>query len=411
MHTVRVLAVLIAGTVAAGCAGESSRRVVVWSDIPEVAAYLELFNASQDSYRAELRYHDRPGEHLRRAEEQPDIVITRHLANRDTAGLMHSLDRLLSSGRVDPGGFYGDLLQHGEIDGTQRFLPLSFDLPTIMFNRQAGLKLATFAIGALQLREHGAAFNERSGGRYTNMGFSPQWSEAFLYAFVQTAGTGFREQDDEMPKWDQEQLEQSLQHLIEWDAESNEGSAEVGRFADRYLYDPDYQLLIRDRIGFAYTTAREFFSMRESQRKLLDYRWFGDGDIVRVLDGPVSLGVPRTGANRSGAETFIEWLYRRETHEALLQDLQRKRVRAFGILGGFSALIEVNEHLFPRYYPELLGRIPPERFLRFPDRQPIYWQSLRSDEIEPWLRRRLSQNGAEQTLEQRLRTWLLRRGD
>ncbi len=395
----------------AGCADESANRVVVWSDIPEVAAYIELFNSAQSSYRAELQYHERPAERLRRAEDQPDLLISRYLANRDTAELMRPLDRLLSTGRVDEEAFYPDLLALGRFDGSQRFLPLSFDLPVIMFNRDADLELGTYAIDTAELRELGSAFNQRSDGRFTRMGFSPQWNAAFLYTLAQARGVGFREADREMPDWSETALSKTLEYLEEWEAEHNEGNDEVARFTDRYLYDPDYQLLMRERIRFAYRSASDFFSKREAQREALDYRWLADDRMIRVLDGPVSTAISRTAQNRDGAESFLEWLYRRETQELLLQDLQRKRIQSFGILGGFSAVTAVNEELFPRYYPELLGRVPPNRFLRFPNAHPEYWQRLRRDEIEPWLKRRLTQGSTEQSLEQRLRTWLMRRGD
>ncbi len=415
MRKIRVLAVVaVVSVVLAACADEESRRIVVWTDIPEVAAYLELFNSYQQSYRAELQYREAPGEQLRRAEDQPDIVITRHLSNRETAERMRSLERVLSPNRVDPEAFYTELLERGSFDGTQRFLPISFDLPTIMFHRDHEIDLSSFGISASELQQHGRAFNERSGERFINMGFSPKWSNRFLYVFAQTHGARFREQEDEMPAWETERLEDALEALVSWDEEYNESAEEVVRFHDRYLYDPEAQLLLRNRIGFAYIDAGEFFAMRESQRELLEFRWYtdnSDGTSVPALDGPVSLGVPTTAANRSGAEAFIEWFYRTETHELLLQDLQRKRMQSFGILGGFSALRRVNEELFPRYYPELLGRVPEERFLRFPERQAVYWADLRSEVIEPWLGRRVSAEGAEESLHERLRVWLLRRGD
>lgn len=411
----RVLAVAaIVSGVVASCANEESRRIVVWTDIPEVAAYLELFNSSQQSYRAELQYRESPGRQLARAEDQPDIVITRHLSNRETAERMRSLDRLLSPDRVDPAAFYQELLERGTFNGTQRFLPISFDLPIIMFHRDQEVDLGSFGMSASELQRHGTEFNERSGGRFTRMGFSPKWSNRFLYVFAQTHGVGFREQEDEMPAWESERLEEALEAAISWDEEYNESAEEVARFRDRYLYDPEYQLLLRNRIGFAYRDAGEFFTMRESHREFLDFRWYtenSDGTSIPALDGPVSLGIPTDAANRSGAEAFIEWFYRTETQELLLQDIHRKRMQAFGILGGFSALRRVNEELFPRHYPELLGRVPEERFLRFPERQAVYWAELRSEVIEPWLGRRVSAEGAEEPLRERLRVWLLRRGD
>ena len=52
----------------------------LWTDIPEVAAYVEIFNASQTDYRVELVYEENPADYAKlTSASAPDIVISETL--------------------------------------------------------------------------------------------------------------------------------------------------------------------------------------------------------------------------------------------------------------------------------------------------------------------------------------------
>jgi hypothetical protein len=57
----------------------------------------------------------------------------------------------------------------------------------------------------------------------------------------------------------------------------------------------------------------------------------------------------------------------------------------FGIAGGFSSLKSINETIFPSYYPNLLGNMPPEENLQDISILPSKWQSLKERVVEVYL--------------------------
>jgi hypothetical protein len=87
---------------------------------------------------------------------------------------------------------------------------------------------------------------------------------------------------------------------------------------------------------------------------------------------------------------------------------QRININVFGICGGFSALSPVTEQIFPRYYPELLGRMPPSENFMPPNILPGNWASIKERIVLPYLRDRARSKNADEIypLERRLSDWM-----
>jgi hypothetical protein len=80
----------------------------------------------------------------------------------------------------------------------------------------------------------------------------------------------------------------------------------------------------------------------------------------------------------------------------------------FGIGGGFSAMRTVTEHIFPRYYPGLLGHMPPETALSPPNILPHNWMAIKRQVVLPYLHDRIrGENGdtAAADLDRRVADW------
>ncbi len=414
-HTTFLMRPLLAGILVllfAGCSGRETQSVVVWTDRPELAAYLELFNSEQSAYFAELEYHEDPLRLLRTTRREPDIIIARLPTDTRSADRFRALESLIEAA----GGattFYQDLLKTGQVEGRQLFVPLSFDLPLISFKHPPapdGHESTDMYIGLDEIRERGEGFNRHSGDRPTHMGFSPRWNREFLYIFARLHGLEFRHTGIESFDWNRELTPAIGEQLASWVSESNRGLETEQQFERRYLNDPKQQLLIRERILFAYDTASGFALQPAAFRSELEFRWPTQDGKLPVLDEIVHIGMPRTG-NTAGAEVLASWLLEPANQERIIVDSLRKRVRSFGIAGGFSSRVAVNEIVFPRHYSYLSGRIPPPEHLQFPGRLPSYWPSLRTEVILPYLHDRSTGAGSANSLESRLRTWLLRRGD
>ena len=63
-----------------GCFLLEQKTVILWTDIPEAAAYVELYNASQSDYRVELVFSENPVDFDKTGSDQtPDIVLSQIL--------------------------------------------------------------------------------------------------------------------------------------------------------------------------------------------------------------------------------------------------------------------------------------------------------------------------------------------
>jgi hypothetical protein len=112
-------------------------------------------------------------------------------------------------------------------------------------------------------------------------------------------------------------------------------------------------------------------------------------------------GILRSARDKSGARKFLLWFFSPQTQRSLLEVNQSRRIGVFSIADGFSSFKAINEKDLPQKYPLLLGRVPGEASIVFPDALPDDWLRLRDEVFRPWLSRAASgeqQQGLDKTL-------------
>ena len=197
-----------------------------------------------------------------------------------------------------------------------------------------------------------------------------------------------------------------MEYLAAWSTELNGGIEVEDAFIRKYLYDPPYRLVADMRIRFAFSTIDEYLNVPAAIGERLDFRWPSRGDSVYVEEDPVFIGRTRESRNRKASIAFLSWLFRQETQSELLEIDRYRRVRGFGIVGGFSALKSVNNDELVRLYPFLRGRIPTEANLNFPARLPASWPSIREEVIYPWMTEASATPSEAEPLADALLEWL-----
>ena len=115
-----------------GCAVLQRRPLVLCTNRPEVASFVEQFNSLQTDLRVHLRYQSSPVEALRR-DQGVDLVIGTRLAGSGDARALEPLEDLFRPHRLDRADFYAPLLAAGAPERRQVLLPLSFCLPAVVF--------------------------------------------------------------------------------------------------------------------------------------------------------------------------------------------------------------------------------------------------------------------------------------
>ena len=399
-------------TLPAGCDRRETVTATLWTDRTSVAAYVEMYNAAQEDYKIEVEFTPAPADALLERQEHPDVVLGDFLANASSFVHFAPVDDLLAGDAVSEDDFYPGLLGLGRREGETYLLPVSFDLPAAMFKRSASNEgLDQFRLSLETLRSEGAAFNETEDGRYVRVGFSPRWSGEFLYLVAMAYGANFREQGRRNPVWNHGSLEDALNAVRSWVEETNGGFESEALFEERYLYDPPYQLILRDRIRFSYTTASRFFSLAESERRSVDVRWLSREGSIPVLEDIAYIGIPAEAGQADAGRDFIAWFFDPQTQAELARAAARKGLGEFGIAQGFSSLIATNQEELPQVYPDLLGRVPPPSLLDVPLQVPKNWDDIKRDVIHPWLSRELTDDAAPEELQREIRAWILQKGD
>jgi len=392
------------------CALRNNATVILWTDKPEMAAYVEEFNSIQGEYQIELVYKEKPVTALKNAEIPADLVISEFLDSPELIKLFSPLTDIYSKDSMDLTIFYKGLLDLGYIDEELFLLPISFNLPTIMLKKEQNIEnIPAFYLNPDKMKETALNFNSKSKTKFEVMGFSPRWNSEALYLNAVLMKTDFHVLNSGILSWNEKNLQDSLQMSKTWNNEINGSLKLVEDFKAKFLYDPAYKLIEENRILFYYSDLVNFFRISPEKRNYLGFRWLSLEDKIPVLGNVLFLGIPAKATNRKGATKFIHWFFNYNTQRKLLKSSQIKRLDTFGFANGFSSIKDINKNELPIMYPNLVGYIPQESSLIFPKALPTYWNELKTKIIEPWMYEQTGENPTDTTLQDAINDWLKQR--
>jgi ABC-type glycerol-3-phosphate transport system substrate-binding protein len=405
----RFAAPLAAALLAAGCGLLPDPSVRLATSRPEVAAYAERWNARQNEFRIEVHWRESPAQAVLDGEAF-DVVIGEELAAASVMDRLESLGDIVAPGRLDPGGFYPGLIAMGSRDNRPLAVPLSFDLPALVFLRGALPEGAPpLAIGIETVRELSRPVNAiGKGGGLSSVGFSPLWDPEFLLLAARLFGARPRAGRGGALTWDDGGLRAGVEFVRSWIADDNGGAALDRAFASRNLVQPWERLLASRKILFALMPFTRFIALPEQMRRDFDYRWLARADAVPVRDTVLFAAVPRAARNKRGAKAFLEWFAGPAAQRELAEVNRSLRLGVFGVTSGFSALVALNEKDLPQLHPSLLGRVPAAGMLSFPEPLPSGWYRMRDEAFLPWMERAVAEGDAG-TLEDALNAWQVQR--
>ncbi len=404
-----ISALLLILPLLSGCFLIEKKTVILWTDIPEVASYVEIFNASQSDFRVEIVYSENPADYQKlTSDSAPDIVIAENLASNAVIRAFKPLQKMTEEGLLDPSVFYHGLYKLGCRDDIPYVLPVSFNIPAIMY-RQNNLSenIEGVTISPEQLMKEAQLFNKKSSDKFRVMGFAPTWVPEFLIYNAFINSSGFSETENGSLIWNETKLNESIDFCRNWTESINQGYEEEQDFTLTYCYDPGYKLLNSGRIGFYFTDLRSFFTVPADDRATLEFKWLGTESSVPVSEDIVYIGIPAKSRKTKTAQQFVTWFLKESTQKKLMESAQFKRERSFGICNGLSSLKNVNEFVIPEYYKLLIGKIPPPDYFKFPENLPVYWMQERDDVILPWMEDRCSEKPQAGPLADLLKTWVL----
>ena len=414
---IRIAAVLLLVLLAlsvfllAGCPTDEQTTAVLCTNRPEFTSYAELFNSSQDDYRLVISYDKSPRDQLlENRTGNYDLIIDAHLNSQKYLGRLASLENLFIEEQLDKDRFYSVPLSQGRFDNQQVLLPISYQIPGLMFHADQPLpNQDSFLIHMDQVRKLNQEFSENTEKGLTKLGLSLRWDPFLLYQISLLKGSDFRESSTGSLIWNSENLKNSVDLIRNWTFEINQGLTAEREFSQKFLIEPPYKLISNKRILCYYTDAEQFYSISPQRREGLKLRWLAEEDTIPVLPNMLFAGIPHGAPGIQAAKAFLAWFSNAETQEDLLASTQYKRTRTFGIAGGFSALPKVNEQTLPTYYSSLVGYIPSAPYLNFPPPMPADWPQIRDQVIIPWLEEQAASEQTEELMRERLESWLRQR--
>ena len=375
-------------------------RVVIWTSCSEFAQYIELFNKTHKDNRAILVYKDNSALSLPPAKDElvPDIIVDSWLRNEAFSRSFRSLDYLFDNQILTSELFYTQLLDAGKRKHSQYLLPVSFNLPAIIFsNENKDLVTDSYTLTMQQIREISSPFNQKNkNGNFTRMGFTVLSNPDFAYLATKLNGVQFREEKDQIV-WSNLRLEQTTNLLKEW-VQTENGSVQIEEdFAFKYLFMPNYRQVTSGRTLFAYTNSASLFKMLKEQNLDIDYRWIVQDMSIPISDSFMMMGIYKDCNNQVGATEFIRWFFQSESQRQILErkEAMKLETEMFGISGGFSALRDVTEHILPVFYTHLLTNLPPSQMFKIPQILPPRWESYKSMVVEPYIHNAVSATEGE----------------
>jgi ABC-type glycerol-3-phosphate transport system substrate-binding protein len=380
----------------------------IWTDRPEFALYGELFNTAQNQYKVAVKYIEFPAMELNK-QNSPDLIVASWLKNASTGVNFKSMDNLFGTNKLSRSVFYPRLLAIGRIERNQYLLPVSFNIPALIFSKSREQYLSNqFTIDFDEIKKLSKEFNNINRGVYTRMGYSPLWNDNFLLTAAILSGASFREANP--LAWESAVLERSMVFINNWTDEINTSVQAEEDFTFRYFSEPPERLIQGGRILFSYIESSDLFLLSEESKNLLDFRWVMEQEKIMVTDDSVYLGIPKRGKSKKAAEAFILWFFKIENQRRILEYSRTNRINEniFGICGGFSALNLVTEQIYPLFYPELLGRMPPSEHFTHSNVLPANWFIIKDRVVLPYLHERARKEHTDEIypLDRRLADWM-----
>lgn len=368
-----------------------ANRIVIWTSCSEFVQYVELFNKTHKDNRAILVYKENPALSIPPAKDEqvPDIIVGSWLRTDTPAKYYKSLDYIFDNKQLTSDLFYTHLLDSGKKRKIQYLLPVSFNLPAVIFSSEnKDLVPDSYTLNLNQIRETGSAYNKTNkNGAYTRVGFTPLSNTDFLYQTTKHYDVDFHEEKGKIV-WDSDKLKETTSELKKWVVTEN-GSAQTEEdFSFKYLFMPNYRQVTSGRTLYSYTTSDQLFKVMKEQNLDIDYRWIVQDKKIHIEDSLTMMGIYRKAKNQVGATEFISWFFQPENQQYILERKEQLNLETelFGISGGFSAVRDVTEHILPVYYTQLLTNLPPAQMLTVPKQLPARWESYKSMVVEPYIK-------------------------
>jgi ABC-type glycerol-3-phosphate transport system substrate-binding protein len=386
--------------------------------MPELIIAAQLFNRENDHYAIDVEYKAYPASEINNATKPPSLIIGRYMLSNPVMKKFTSLDELFTKYYLDPNDMYPALLNAGKLGSRHVLLPVSFDCDLIIENKSETARAGTAMLDSETIRQASQAFTRIEDGKITSLGFSPRWDLSFAENWLLAGNVGFALNQNWKPTsvpalsadislwpilWNKQNLEKSVEGLLSFNSDIR--VSEQDAFAFVYFNKPGYQLVLEGKVLYWPMKASEFFKLPRSTREQLRYRFPTVEHKLILTSDSRYMGIPKGSKNRKAALKFARWLLVSSNQEKIWKEMESQQLLPdyVGAFDGFSSIMQVNETILLRYFPEygqnpLLSAAIPE-----PAKIPDYWEDFSRDFLHHWLESAMSNPESRGAIDQDFR--------
>ena len=324
------------------CDSKEENRIVIWTCSRDFAQYAELYNQSHKTNKIIIVYKENPAKSLppQKDELSPDIVVGPWLQSESIYKNFKPLDYIFDRRILTSTIFYPQLMESGKFNDSQFLLPVSYNLPAVIFSQNDKDKIVNdFTLSLKDLREAGKSYNEtKKSGLFSKIGFPVTSNSDFLYHATKVYGVDFRN-DGEKTKWNEANFTDAVKKIYEWVSTDNKSFQTESDFAFKYLNISDYRQADSDRTLFSYVRSNRIFDILHTQDVSIDYRWIANDNKILIEDDVAFLGIYKKTKNQAGCTEFVTWLFNESNQDKLLERKSNLNLdtEQFGFAGGFSS--------------------------------------------------------------------------
>ena len=386
-----------------GC-DRGPQSALVWTDVPELVVAAQLFNKENEEFAIDVEYKADVASEIKKTSQPPSLVIGKYLLSKPLMKKFDPMDDLFSKYYLDPNDIYPALLDAGKQGTSHILIPISFDC-MVLVERKSGTASAGIAVldyDALQRASR--AFTTIKNDKAEELGFSSRWNMEFAEDWLLADGVGFSLNQNWKPNvapkaedlnswpilWDKNNLERSISTLLSFNSNVTEEQEEA--FSFTYFNKPGYQLVLDNRVLYWPMKASEFFSLPYSAKARLRYRFPSVNQKILLTADTRYMGIPKGAKNKKAAMAFARWLLIAGNQEKIWKEMQSEHLLPdyIGPFGGLSSLIQINEAVFSKYFPEYSQNPILSSGLSAVPALPEYWDAFSKDFLRHWLEGALS---------------------
>ncbi len=342
------------------CKNSSTSIIYIYSELPETSTIINVFNKNNERIKVTLTTEI----------NESDLVIYRG-QYKDPPIETLDLKKMFNT-KIDRTLFYTDLIDSIYTNEGIKFIPLSFNIPGIVYSRSQKnisniIKIEDFV-------------NEDSV-------FSPFWNEEFILWYFLSNFPELKLDERLINEEDFTKIKSMINRVYESKKQWNEEE-----FNKKYLHLSPIYLLKNNFIDYYYLTLREYNNLNKEEKKILNFSALENNGLIIANDYITYVGIRKNSKQVPLAENFITWIFNKENQEKIIADAKSDVNSPLMFLGELSTLKEVSQYTIPDFFKYSYQLIPNPEMITSSGNYPELWESLRKNVLLPLFKNLKNQN-------------------